>query len=345
MKTKTGIIAIMAVLSIAIGAQATLICDLDATVPGSVVTNSSGIATDWLDQSGNGNNAGDLSRIGNPVFPSESLSATGLAGVDLKADRNGYRLFSPAEQDSWLDFNGAASGNSGFAVFVVFKVDGILGGATRDSVFGNHGNPATAESFGLRYQDGQPRVFIGGALYSKSGTAIVAGDTIVMAFNYNSATGNFELWDSKNGDSLTNNVEAANFSSTQDLWLGTTANNGQYMNGSVGEVLVYNEFLDTATFSNKYTELTEKWAVASGILPPAGLTALGVDSAVVLDWLDDGTGFLDYYTLYRGTASGTNNYVALTNLTESAYIDTDVIPGTPYYYAVTATDTNGFETG
>ena len=325
------------------GAQAALILDLDATVPGSVVTNASGVVTDWLDQSGNGNNAGDLPRIGNPVFPSASLSASGLAGVDMLPTRAGYRLFDASEQDSWLDFSGAASGNSGFAVLVAVKVDGLTG-AARDTVFVNHGNAATAASFGLKYEAGKPTVLMGGTVYAKSGTLVAAGDTLIMAFNYNAATGAFELWDNKNGTSLTNTVAAANFSSTQPLYLGTSENGGQFINGSIGEVLVYNEFLDATTFSNKYTELTEKWAVASSILAPAGLSAVGVDSAVVLDWLDDGTGFLDYYTVYRGIASGTNNYVALTNLTASAFVDTNVVVGTPYYYAVTATDTNGFET-
>jgi len=341
---KKKIITLMAIgLATVLGAQAALICDLDATVPDSVVT-VGGVATDWIDQSGNGNNAGDLNRIGDPVFPSTSLSASGLAGVDMLSTRTGYRLFSATEQDSLLDFSGAASGNSGLAVLVAVKVDGLTG-AARDSVFGNHGNAATAASFGLRYEGGQPKVFIGGTVYSKSGTPIVAGDTIVMAFNYNKATGAFELWDSKNASSLTGNKTAANFSSTQDLYLGTTANGGQYMNGSIGEVLVYDEVLDATTFSNKCVELADKWTVATGIQTPSGLSAVGVDSAVVLDWLDDGTGFVDFYTIYRGIASGANNYVALSNVTESAFVDTDVVNGFSYYYALTATDTNGFETG
>lgn len=331
-------------VGLAAGTQAALICDLDATVPGSVVTNESGVATDWLDQSGNGNNAGDETRVGNPTFPSASLSASGLAGIDFKPTRNGYRLFNSAEQDSWLDFTGAASGNSGFAVMVAVKVDGIGGGTVRDPVFANHGNAATAESFGLKYQDGQVTTFIGGQTFAKSGgTPVTAGDTLIIAFNYNATTGDFELWDSNNMSSLTNSKAAANFSSTQPLYLGTSENGGQYINGAIGEVLVYNEFLDATTFSNKYTELTDKWTVAVGILPPSGVTAVGSASSVVLDWADDATGLLDFYTVYRGTASGTNNYVALTNLSVSAYIDTDVTNGTPYYYAVTATDTNGVE--
>ena len=40
--------------------QAGLIQHLDATVAGSVVTDESGVVTQWFDQSGSGNNAADL---------------------------------------------------------------------------------------------------------------------------------------------------------------------------------------------------------------------------------------------------------------------------------------------
>lgn len=331
-----------ALIGLVAGAQAALICQLDATVPGSVVTNGSGVVTDWLDQSGNGNNAGDLPRVGSPLFPSASLSASGLPGVDFTTVNAGYRLFSPTEQDSFLDFTGSASAKSGFAVFAAVKVDGIGGANVRDPVFGNHGNAANANNFILKYEGGQVRAVLAGQTFSKSGgTPVTAGNTLVIAFNYDKATGAFELWDSNNMSSLTNSKAAANFSSTQNMWLGRTENGGQFINGAIGEFLVYDEFLDATTFSNKYTELKDKWAVATGILPPSGVTAAGAFSSVVLDWGDDATGLLDFYTLHRGISSGT--YTVTTNLTVSGFTDTDVVDGTEYFYAVTATDTNGNE--
>jgi hypothetical protein len=333
----------VAALMLTIQTQAALICDLDATVEGSVLTDSGNIVYYWTDQSGYGNNAGDSTIIGSPLFPGASLSASGLAGVDMLSTRAGFKLFTPAEQDSWLDFNGLAAGNSGFAVFAAFKVDGLTGTA-RDVLFANNGNATAASSFGLKYENGKVTTFIGGKSYIKGATLLAAGDTVVVAFNYDKANGAIELWDSKNSASLkTNGVAAADFSSTQGLWLGTSDNPAQFMNGMIGEVLVYDEFLDAATFSNKCAELKEKWTVATQILPPAGLTAVGVNTAVVLDWLDDGSGLLDYFTVYKSEVSGTNHYVELTNLTDSSYFDMDVIAGTTYYYAVTATDTNGVE--
>ena len=87
-------------------------------------------------------------------------------------NRNGFRLFDAAEQDAFLDFTGAAAANSGFAVLVAFRADSIQGGNIRDTVFVNHGNAATANSFGLKYQGGTPQFFALGTVdpaYRSSG--------------------------------------------------------------------------------------------------------------------------------------------------------------------------------
>ncbi len=118
---------------------------LDAWTAVSVLTDGSGVVTNWTDISGNGNdtaNAGGI--IGTPRYPSTSLSGSGLAGVDTGTNRNGFRLWTTTAQDSWLDFTGAAAGNSGFAVLVAFKVDGdaVAAPNVRNILLANHGNPA-----------------------------------------------------------------------------------------------------------------------------------------------------------------------------------------------------------
>ncbi|MCU0786531.1 MAG: hypothetical protein MUF81_21295 [Verrucomicrobia bacterium] len=138
--------------------RAALIQHLDAAATGSITVNGSGVVTAWTDLSGNGNNATDQAPIGTPKWPSTSLAATGLPGVDLGTNRNGFKLFTAAQQDNWLNFNGAAATNSGFAVLVAFKADAILGGIIRDTVFANQGNPAANPSFVLKYETAQPAV-------------------------------------------------------------------------------------------------------------------------------------------------------------------------------------------
>ena len=246
----------------------TLLMALDASVGASVMTNGVGVVTNWLDVSGNGNdtaNAGGV--IGTPLYPGTSLSASGVPGVDMGTNRNGFRLWSSAAQDAWLDFTGAAAGNSGFAVVVAFKVDGdaVAAPNVRNIILANHGNPAANNSFVLKYETGYPAVYIGSSttnpqyINNTPAAALQAGDTVVFAFNYDKTTGRFELWDSKSGTSMANTVAAADFSSSQTLYLGTSENGGQFMNGMVGEVRIYNQFLSPVQFESEQKALVQKW--------------------------------------------------------------------------------------
>ncbi|MCU0772851.1 MAG: hypothetical protein MUE94_13935, partial [Verrucomicrobia bacterium] len=243
---------------------AALIQYLDATVAASITTNASGTVTAWNDLSGSGNCATCGGAVqGTPKWPSASLSATGLRGVDMGTNRNGFRLWSTTAQDAWLDFTGAASGKSGFAVLVAFKCDGIVtNGSGFDPVFANHGAPLTANSFGLNFlTSGQLSFYALGAQYPRAGTAVQAGDTVVMAFNYNAATGAYEFWDSKNSSSATGTLAAnGNFSSVQTLYLGTTENPGQQLNGMIGEVRVFDSVLSAVQFQTEREAMAVKWA-------------------------------------------------------------------------------------
>jgi autotransporter-associated beta strand protein len=246
----------------------TLLMALDASVGASVLRNGSGVVTNWLDISGNGNhtaNAGDI--IGTPLHPSISLSASGLSGVDLGTNRNGFRLWSSTGQNAWLDFTGAAAGNSGFAVLVAFKVEADPVNATsRNIVLANHGNPAANNSFVLKYETGFPSVYIGSGtsnpqyINSTPAAALQARDTVVFAFNYVAASGAWQLWDSKSGTTLSNTVAAnGDFSSAQTMYLGTSENSAQFMNGMIGEVKIYNQSLSPLQFESVQKVLVQKW--------------------------------------------------------------------------------------
>ncbi len=252
--------------------QAGLIQHLDATVAGSVVTDESGVVTQWFDQSGSGNNAADLAIVGAPTYPSTNTSGTGLQGVDMGDNRNGFRLFDAGEQDAFLDFTGGAAANSGFAVLVAFRADSIQGGNIRDTVFVNHGNAANANSFGLRYQGGIPEFLALGAVTQHAGAAVSAGDSVVLGFNYNASTGDYEFFSSTDGTTDTGTIAASgNFSSTQPLYLGTSENGGQFMDGMVGEVQVYNMVLSSSEFATKAEQLVGKW-----VPEPATTTLLAI---------------------------------------------------------------------
>ncbi|MCU0786532.1 MAG: LamG domain-containing protein, partial [Verrucomicrobia bacterium] len=86
---------------------------------------------------------------------------------------------------------------------------------------------------------------------------------MVFAFNYDKASGKFELWDSKSGTSYNNTVAAADFSSSQTLYLGTSENSSQYMDGMIGEVKVFDQVLSAVDFAAERDALAQKWVGAA----------------------------------------------------------------------------------
>ena len=73
--------------------------------------------------------------------------------------------------------------------------------------------------------------------------------------------------------------------------------------------------------------------------PPTGLTATDGDGQVLLDWANNSEADLAGYNVYRGTTSGgAYGKVNSSLVTTSAYTDTGLVNGTPYFYVVTAVD-------
>jgi oligosaccharide reducing-end xylanase len=83
---------------------------------------------------------------------------------------------------------------------------------------------------------------------------------------------------------------------------------------------------------------------SQGPSAPAGLTASAGNGFVSLDWSDGSEGDLAGYNVFRSTAPGAG-YLRqnASRVAGSAYVDTLVVNGTPYYYVVTAVDTAGYE--
>ncbi|QTN32025.1 hypothetical protein HZ994_06675 [Akkermansiaceae bacterium] len=306
--------------------------------------------TDLADLSGNGYGAedGNGTQFGDVLYPSTSLSPTGLAGLDMGSTRNTLRTLLPNEQPDLLDFTSAANAlpYSGFAFFAVVKVDSILAGT--NSILGNNDNVSNG-SLMLRL-DGpgnSPRLFIGnqdsGGLgngststtIANAGASIVAGDTVVIAGNYDKATGALEFWNSNAGTSVTGTVPAADFSNTSQnasaLFIGGTNNATQFMDGMFGELKLFQGKLTPSEFAAEQEALEVKWI---GTRTPAGLVATEEPGAVALDWDDQ---LADSYTVYRSLTEF-GGYSAIAGpLTSSDFLDSSLINGTTYYYYVTAT--------
>ncbi len=290
-------------LGTAISAQASLIQWLTVTDVSKLQT-TSGTVTNWLDSSGSGNdtaNAGVI--IGTPLYPSISLSASGKPGVDMGLERNGFRTWSPAAQDSWLDFtlpqaSGGAQGKSGFAVLVAFKIDANASNSSRNIVLANHGNPGANPSFVLKYETGYPACYIGNGtsntqyINDNEGAELAAGDTVVFAFNYNAATGSWELWDSKSGERITNTAAVnGNFSSVQPLYLGTSDNPTQWFSGDIFEVKVYDNVLTAPDLSNAFQSMIAQWVKPELVqhLDASVPASVTTSAGRVVTWLDQTT--------------------------------------------------------
>ena len=77
--------------------------------------------------------------------------------------------------------------------------------------------------------------------------------------------------------------------------------------------------------------------------PPAGVSAVGSNANVALNWTANSEADLVGYNVYRGTSPGVSTSGTPLNgdtpLSTTSYSDSSVTNGTTYYYAVTAVDT------
>lgn len=84
-------------------------------------------------------------------------------------------------------------------------------------------------------------------------------------------------------------------------------------------------------------------STATGVIPPAALTATPANSLITLNWLPDTSGTLDYFEVHRSTDGGTN-YTLLGTATTNLYTDFVVTNGFTYYYKAKAVDNTAFKT-
>jgi fibronectin type 3 domain-containing protein len=314
-----------------------LYAHLDGSVSASVTSDGGGIVSVWADRAANGFNASNTGGAGTVFYPGGVQSATGLDTLDFGFTdfvapatnaKSSLLWFTQAQQNAWLNFNdgAGAAAYSGFAVFAVVQPDTILGGANRDVVLSS-----TETAFALRYEGGRPQMRLGSStvLQGTAGAA-KAGETVVLAVNYNATTGLLELWDSSSGNTSSTTVPAGNFANSAPVFLGGSVNSDQYMKGFIGEVKIFRGAMTPSEFSTERSTLGFKW---SGLQTPSGLVASSGDGNVTLDWNDQ---VADFFTVYRGTETGSYTQLA-TGLTTSSFFDNTVIAGTTYYYVVSAT--------
>ena len=247
--------------------NAALIQELSAGDAGSVTTDAAGSVSLWADASGNGNDAAPA--VGSVTYPAGYQFASGLSGLDFGSASNGLQLLDAAKTDALLNFTGAATENSGFAAIVAVRVDAL--NSDWNDVLGIASEHPSG-SFGLRFsKGGLIQTYLGGSTFNRESgdVRVAAGDSVILAVNYNAATGDYQLWDSLNNSIASWTIPAGDFSTGADgtLKLGRTSWNSRFLIGAVGEIKLYNSALSANAFTNAVTDAKLTWATPPS--PPA----------------------------------------------------------------------------
>jgi endo-beta-N-acetylglucosaminidase D len=270
-------------------ARADLVQYFTADNPASITTNNSNVVTAWADKSGNGLHA--TPALGSVVYPATTSFSTGKSGLQFgPTTRSSLQLLDLTNTANLLDFNGAAASHTGFSVILAMIVDQVIAGPN-DVIGVTSGN--TAGGFGLRFNSsGQFAVYMGGISLTRPATdvEVAAGNKVLLALNYDAATGKVTLWDSLNNSEFIRTIPKGNFAGTgKVLRLGHTDNATAFFNGSVGELRIYDGVLSPAAFTHARAAMADVWLKKPMQVLDASIPA-SITGNPVTQWTDQSGG-------------------------------------------------------
>jgi hypothetical protein len=128
--------------------------------------------------------------------------------------------------------------------------------------------------------------------------------------------------------------------STNPLQIGGDSIYGQFFQGMIDEVRVYNRALSQAEIQ---TDMNTPVGGTPPLTAPSNLTAITFisGSQVNVSWTAPTVGTPTSYLLERCQGTGCSNFAQIATPTVSTYNDTAVTPNTSYSYRVRATDASG----
>ncbi|MBN2513865.1 MAG: hypothetical protein JXB18_13090 [Sedimentisphaerales bacterium] len=302
----------MCLLMLAGVVPAALIQHLDATKAGSVVNTTPILdpvdpniiigykVIDWLDVSGAGNNA--VADKGTVTYPSPLIFSGGFAGVDFsKVGTVAARmvLFTSAQSDSFLDFTpgtGLAAGNTGVTILAAMRDDGSVAFSPADVLANKDGGGA---GFSLRHNDSVTDTSSMIWRFADStGTGDITQNTVLppngsavqaVRFKNELVADNLTgAWASSNGTKGTRTgtrTTLADYSNANPVWIGYAANANRCLDGALGEVMIYNEFLSDADYQYQIDRLERKWVTSRAVAPLDGGQVIA-SPTVALNWLN-----------------------------------------------------------
>jgi fibronectin type 3 domain-containing protein len=224
--------------------------------------------------------------------------------------------------EAWVKPTGLGTG---FQQLVVKETTGNL-------VYGLYSNSDTNRP--------QSQVTVGSPRLLDGTSTLPAGVWSHIAVTYDGSTQRLYV----NGTQVSSSAIAGTIStSTGALKIGGNSIWGEWQNGVIDEVRVYNRALNAPEIQ---ADMTTSISAPDLVAPsaPGTLTATGGLGQIGLSWgaATDNVG-VTKYDVYRSTTSGftpsTSNRIA--QPTGTTYTDTGATPGTVYYYKVTAEDAAG----
>ncbi|WP_084102716.1 PQQ-dependent sugar dehydrogenase [Demequina sp. NBRC 110051] len=282
----------------------------------------------WLDQSGRGNDLDDPH--GDPEM---TTSPSGMPAIAFDGDADAL------ERDGGL--NGMPLGDADRTVAVVASYDsGGWGGFA-------WGAPYCGMTFGTGVSATGNLALQGWCADHDSGVAGTGAGWLVQAITYDGST--FAHY--RDGVEIDDGTVALNTAADRII-LGAEVDGAPTLDMDVAAVVVYDRVLDGDELAQLTAYLDEKYI--SGEVEdgpptvPAGLTADPGDAQVALTWgpAADANGDLEGYHVYRAEQPGAIDPAVdspIATVTEPSYLDTGVVNGVSYTYAVTAFDAAGHE--
>ena len=293
-------------------------------------TNGALVAS-WIDSSGSGNTATQLSTTSQPNYASAAIN--GRPAVH----------FNAAESDN-LAFNRPVKDD--FAIFCVFRSSQGLGTGTNfydgAGLVGGEKSGVT-DDFGLSLNasgkllagTGNPERTI-----ASTGSTFNKGAAHVVVFKRTKATGLLELFaDGIAQGTATGGVQS--LTAPTSLILGSHPVLNNYLTGDIAEVKIYDGIINDADRNAVSSALAYKYGIGPAVpaRAPADFLAVAGNFRATLTWtpvMEAST----YTVSGAATPDGPFTQIAQ-NLTSSTFVDLTSTPGKNHYYKVTAYNESG----
>jgi hypothetical protein len=214
----------------------------------------------WSDQSGNGYDATQSTTAARPTYIASGLNGLPVVRFDGTDDRLGLGASAL----------GMLRNVAGATVFVVVKYSDIVG-ANRTSFFLSNGTATTSARIQIRTTTTPKYQVLGRRLDADSSQNVASSQAtsttnfVVQSafFNYQNTLLQQYINGAKDGEK-TDFQTAGNTSDTdsQNSSIGSDGTPGNFLNGDIAEIIVYNRALNTSELAQVHRYLSRKWGIA-----------------------------------------------------------------------------------